>query len=115
MPMKRSLTRNERLTSRKDIRILFASGHRRGCPGAKLVFRKNSINGNRVLITLVRKYGNAVQRNRARRVVREIYRNMKHELVDGYDLGIILYPGDFSFTDRQKQLEKLFRKANLYS
>ena len=52
-------------------------------------------------------------RNRAKRIVREIYRNMKHELRGGYDIAVILYPGAVTYSERKEQLLSLFRKAGL--
>jgi ribonuclease P protein component len=66
-------------------------------------------------VTLVRKYGNAVQRNRAKRVVREAYREMKASLKHGFDMVIILYPDEDTYWNRQKQMQKLFRDAGLYT
>jgi ribonuclease P protein component len=68
-----------------------------------------------MMVTLVRKYGNAVKRNRAKRVVREAYRNMKASLKSGYDMVIILYPDEDTYRTRQRQLQRLFQGAALYA
>lgn len=38
---------------------------------------------------------------------------MKHELRDGYDIAVILYPGAATYSERKEQLLSLFRKAGL--
>ena len=66
-------------------------------------------------VTLVRKYGNAVERNRAKRVVREAYRHLKPSLETGYDLIVVLYPHEDSYRNRAKQLSRLCEKAGLFA
>jgi len=79
----------------------------------------NGLPHNRIVITFVRKYGNAVQRNRARRLGREAYRLMKGTLKTGYDLVLLVYPrtkeaGRSSLGESTLQLQTLFRKAGLW-
>jgi ribonuclease P protein component len=69
---------------------------------------------NRIVFTFARKYGNAVNRNRARRVGREAYRHIRNELKDGYDLVLLVYPGKDSFARRMEQVRILFSKAGLF-
>jgi ribonuclease P protein component len=66
-------------------------------------------------VTLVRKYGNAVKRNRAKRVVREAYRELKASLKTGFDMVIILYPSEDTYWNRLGQLKKLYTEAGLYA
>ena len=112
-PMRRSLTRDERLRARRDLRRVFVSRRQVSCPGVKIKFVKNELGRDRFAVSVSRSFGNAVVRNRAKRIVREIYRNMKHELRDGFDLVIILYPGAATYSERKGQLHSLFRKAGL--
>ncbi len=111
--MRKSLTKKERLRRKGDISLLFSSAESVTVKGMKLLYRKNGDSFNRILVTLIRKYGNAVQRNRAKRVLREIYRTMKHELSPGYDLGFILYPGEYDYRARNKQCRSLLKQAGL--
>jgi ribonuclease P protein component len=64
-------------------------------------------------VTLVRKYGNAVERNRAKRVVREAYRHLKGSLRQGYDMVVVLYPQEDTYHRRAHQLATLLEKAGL--
>jgi ribonuclease P protein component len=68
---------------------------------------------NRIAFTFARKFGNAVERNRARRLSREVYRLIRNSLEKGFDLVLLLYPGGDFFAKRTEQLEILFRKAAL--
>jgi ribonuclease P protein component len=75
---------------------------------------QNGLPVNRIAFTFARKYGNAVQRNRSRRLSREVYRLLKARLCTGYDLVLLVYPGKDTFNDRMEQLETLFQKAGLF-
>ncbi len=74
---------------------------------------KNDLTFNRFAVALVRKYGNAVERNRSKRYLREIYRNLKESIVPGIDIVIVLYPGNFSFSDRKNQFFSLLKRGEL--
>jgi ribonuclease P protein component len=76
---------------------------------------KNGLEQSRIFVTLVRKYGSSVQRNRAKRVVREIYRHEKHQLRSGFDYAIILFPDVDTYMNRQEQLKKLWKQAGAYN
>ncbi len=111
--MKRSLTRGERLKTREEISKVFTSSVRVTCSGAKLVVLKNGTSRNRIAVTLVRKYGNAVTRNRSKRLLREIYRSLKFSIKPGYDMVIVLYPGGYTYSQRRKQFMYLLQKADI--
>ncbi len=113
--MRKSLTKSERLGKLSDIRRTFASGKRYSVPGAKLVFVDNELDYSRFMVTLVKKYGNSIHRNRAKRIAREIFRLNKHLLKPGYDIVLIFFPDKDIYSIREKQMFKLFKKAGLYS
>ena len=51
--------------------------------------RKNRLGVTQVGITTSKKIGNAVMRNRSRRVIREAFRQLSGEVAPGYDLVIV--------------------------
>jgi ribonuclease P protein component len=114
----RRFRRRERLKKRADITRVFKKGRVISCTGIKLFFLPNQLSYNRIVITFARKYGNAVKRNRARRLCREAYRLMKEGLKTGYDLVLLSFPraaeaGRESFNESAGQLKTLFRKAGI--
>ena len=77
---------------------------------------KNSSNNseiNRVAFVLPRGYGSSVERNKSKRLSREAYRHFKSHLNTGYDMLILVYPGNDSFHSRCELIRYLFMKANL--
>jgi len=69
--------------------------HTSGQANAYLVLyaRKNRTGGNRIGITVSRKLGHAVVRNRVRRRLREIYRLNELRFRPGYDIVVVARSG----------------------
>lgn len=84
--------RKERLKGRDEIREVFNKGKCVTCSGAKLFLLRNDLSHNRIAFTFSRKFGNAVERNRARRLGREAYRHLRPRLSGGCDLILLVYP-----------------------
>jgi ribonuclease P protein component len=109
--------RIERLRGKTGIGKVFRNGRRFGSAGAKLFVLNNGFEYNRICFTFPRKYGNAVERNRARRLGREAYRLLRPCLKGGFDLVLLVYPprrGE-TFLFRKEQLAILFAKAGLFT
>jgi ribonuclease P protein component len=106
--------REERLKGRAEIRKVFTKGKCVTCSGAKLFVVKNILSHNRIAFTFSRKFGNAVERNRARRLGREAYRHIGYALKPGYDVVLLVYPGKDGFAARMEQVKMLFSKAGLW-
>lgn len=111
--MRKSLSKHERIHSREDIRALFSDARRVTGKGVKLLFLANQSDTNRVFITMTRNFGKAVIRNKAKRIIREIFRQTKASVQSGYDLGFIIYPGDSSYEEQKEQVLLLYRKAGI--
>ena len=112
--MRRSLTREERLKRKSDFDSVFAVGRRKSCSGARLVYAENGLDICRFAVCTVRKYGTAVERNRAKRICRELFRMMKDRILNGFDIVLVIYPGKDTFKDREEQFSFLLKKAKLY-
>jgi len=114
--MERScLSKKERICTGAQIRKLFKNGYSYRCNGAKLFVLSNQLPYNRFICTFKRHYGTAVQRNKARRLSKEVYRRMKCSLVTGKDILLFLLPGNDTFLERKQQLQYLFKKAELFN
>ena len=106
--------REERLKGRDEIREVFNRGRPVACSGAKLFVLANELPHNRLAVTFARKFGNAVERNRARRVSREAYRLTRNGLKTGFDLVLLVYPGKDFLAARMEQLRVLCTKAGIF-
>jgi ribonuclease P protein component len=120
--------RMERLKRREDVKAVFKKGVSVSCPGAKLFFLLKEGTERRIAFTFSRKFGNAVARNRARRLGREAYRHLRSGIRDGCDMALLVYPtaskpseGGLSknglsvnaISFRMRQLRTLLGKAGL--
>lgn len=68
-------------------RLYATSGHANSC--MVLYARKNRLGQNRVGITVSKKLGGAVVRNRVRRRLREVYRLSEDKLTPGWDIVLV--------------------------
>ncbi len=76
----------ETLKTNSDFRRAYARGKSYTNPALVMYVRKNRAGSCRIGITASKKIGNAVQRNRARRVIREAFRQINLPLRGHYDL-----------------------------
>ena len=113
--MRRSHTRRERLGRGPALERLFSTGKQVSCRGCKLVAVANGLGWNRVSVLNARGYRRAVDRNRDRRVLRESYRLTRESLSKGFDLAVVLYPGQYSPEQRRGQLRELLERSGLLS
>ena len=76
----------ETLKTNSDFRRAYARGKSYTNPALVLYVRKTRAGSCRIGITASKKIGNAVQRNRARRVIREAFRQIKLPIKPNFDL-----------------------------
>ena len=116
--MRKSHTKAERLKARADFDRVFTKGNRIQGRGSRLLVLANGLDHNRFAVCPVRKYGTAVERNRAKRICREAYRNLKLEIGTGYDIVFVIYPRakdarTDEFTIRGAQLSEMSDRAGI--
>lgn len=84
-------------------------------PAVVVYILKNRKGFNRLGITTSRKIGKAVQRNRARRVLREAYRALAPSLPQGYDLVFVARARTAALKEQEilRTLRGIFGSAKL--
>lgn len=105
-----------RIRSNKDFRRIYRTG--KAVPGKYLVvFKKeNGIGRTRFGFSVSKKIGNAVVRNRRKRILREISRIHQDSVKQGYDIVVIarsVEKKDLSFLELEKDYLKLLKKGGL--
>jgi len=80
------LPRSHRLSGRRLFAAVFRHRLRRSSGPLTVAARPNGLPHNRLGLSVPKRLGNAPQRNRAKRLVREALRLNQHDLPVGYDL-----------------------------
>jgi len=107
--------REFRLTRSDDFKRVRQNGRSYAHPLVVLVAQANDKSRLRVGVAAGRAVGNAVYRNRAKRLLREAMRTLVPELPAGWDLILIARPGlaSATLTDTCAALDSLLRRAGL--
>lgn len=79
------MKKTEMLKQNNRFRYLYAKGKTIVTPVFILYYKKNKCCINRLGITVSKKIGGAVERNRVKRIIKEAYRLLEDEMLDGYD------------------------------
>ena len=74
------------LRRKSDFSAIYNKGKSVGSAYVVLFYRKNGLAYNRTAFLASKKVGNSVARNRARRLMRESYRELNKGFAIGYDL-----------------------------
>jgi ribonuclease P protein component len=85
--------RKIRIARSSDYQILYKTGRRVHSERFVLFGRENAVGSPRLGITVSRKVGNAVVRNRIKRLFREIFRKSSGEIPSQLDIVVNAKPG----------------------
>ena len=85
-----SFKKTERLAKRPQFEKVMAEGEKKGVDRLCTIFSiPNGLDKKRLGIIASKKIGNAVARNRAKRRIREIFRQIKHRMEPALDIVVI--------------------------
>ena len=83
------MLKKEVLRKKSDFSSIYKKGKSVGDRYVVVFCRKNNLPYNRIAFLASKKVGNSVVRNRAKRLMKESYRNIEGSLPEGYDFIII--------------------------
>ncbi len=104
--MRRNLTKIEILRNKNDINRIFDEGKKYSSSGMRLISLNNNLGFDRIIIIPKKHFGTAVERNKARRRAKEVFRNYSKRHIEdkqnSKDYVLLMYPGkvsDFSLLE----------------
>jgi ribonuclease P protein component len=113
------LSAENRLKSKKDIDFVFRSGRMITNDFLCLKYHPNKKDRTRVAFSLGLSYSkSAVERNRAKRIMREAVRLHIEKIRSGFDLVFFLRKGftqKITLKETETMLGTIFKKANLFN
>lgn len=113
--MKLEMTKSERIKKNSQFRFIYSRGKSYSNDKLVLYIFRNKKNLNRIGLSVSKKVGKSVVRNRIKRLIREGYRLNKNMYKRGYDLIFIARGGakNAKFTDIEKSVMYLMKKGGL--
>lgn len=109
------MDRKKKIKSKKDYDRVYQRGRRYSARSCVVLWTNNDLGNNRYGIVVSKKVGKAVERNRARRRLREVIRKMDNRMLQGYDVVVVAKKGavDMAFVELVWDCERVFKKAGL--
>jgi ribonuclease P protein component len=113
VPGEQRFTREERIRRQRDFDIVYREGRTVRLPGMVLRVRPNGLAHSRLGLSVSRRVGNAVVRNRVKRLLREAWRLNKTLAAPPSDIVAIPHPGAdrWRFQEVQALLQRGLQSA----
>ena len=106
-------TKDERIRYRNDFIRVYAKGGRYVCPEFIGFYLKTENELSRLGMSVGKRIGISVVRNRVKRRIREIFRLHKHMLKPGYDIVINPRKGNSKYAELEREMLGFFTSAGL--
>lgn len=103
------------LRNKKDFSAIYNRGKSFGGKYVVLFCRRNNLGYNRLGFLASKKVGNSVVRNRARRLMKESYRQIQDSTLNGFDIILIARNTikDVKCDEVYKSMSSLLKKAGI--
>ncbi|MFO7570736.1 MAG: ribonuclease P protein component [Smithellaceae bacterium] len=102
----------DRVTQKSGYRTIYEQGVRRSSRFFTIITCGNTLGRKRLGITVTKKAGNAVKRNRIKRLIREFFRRNRDLFPQGHDVVVMARKNmpPLTYQDTCKELTKLFER-----
>ncbi len=109
------MLRRDVLRGNRDFQNIYKRGKSIGDRFIVFFYKKNGLSYSRKAFLASKKVGNAVERNRARRLMKESFRLMNTDALDGYDIIFIARNtiADKNCKDVKKSMESAIRRSKI--
>ncbi|MDR3551775.1 MAG: ribonuclease P protein component [Clostridia bacterium] len=103
------------LKENRDFRRIYSRGRSFVSRGVVVYVTANRLSKNRLGITVSKKLGGAVQRNRAKRIIREAYRLTEPAVAVGYDFVLVARSRTLAMKmgELQKEMRGVLKNAGV--
>ncbi len=104
------------LRNNNDFSKVFNKGKSTASKTMVVFFIKNELKYNRIAFIASKKVGNSVKRNKARRLMKEAFRENKDQLKKGYDIIFIARNNiiEAKYDDLRKSIKYMLKKVKLF-
>lgn len=92
----------------REFQRVYKRGQRRGGRFLSVYVLKNKLGANRLGITVGKKFGNSVQRNRMKRLIRENYRLIEKNLCCSYDVVVVARSSERAAASPNNKLKAVY-------
>ena len=112
-PKRYTLPPSHRLGGRLAFRAVFDAGQKASKGPLTAYVRPNGLGHPRLGLTVPRRVGNAVARNRVKRMLREAYRHLRHDFPVDYDFVVVVRPHPaLTLAEYQAMMVRLSEKVH---
>ncbi|MBS4539312.1 ribonuclease P protein component [Clostridium sp. D2Q-11] len=104
-----------KLRNNRDFRKVYDKGKSISNKYLVMFYIKNGLDYNRVGFSTTKKLGNAVIRNKVKRLIKESFRLNNDNLINGYDIVFLarIRANSASYEDMEKSIINLFKRSKL--
>lgn len=106
-----TLSRRQRIIRTGEFQAVYSARARAGDGRLVVYARPNGRADTRLGISVGRRCGGAVVRNRIKRLIREAFRQGRAALPHGHDIVVVALPGQYAYDDVRQRLGALVSEA----
>ncbi len=106
-----TLGRRQRLLKAGQFRAVYRARARSGDGRLVAYARPNGLDTSRLGVSVGRRCGGAVERNRIKRLLREAFRRARDDLPTGYDVVLVPLGRDYTFAEVDRRVRALVPEA----